>query len=125
METTETMGRTMTATLLHMQRHIVRLEAEVEALKAGRTESVPPARAGYGLTALRVFLPASLVRVLHQEAAMRDVRGDAVKNAVVDHLLTVVKPHLAQYVGLERELSKTDPLGGFDITATLLVGLPK
>lgn len=124
-------GAPSTEQLLHMQRHIVALEAEVEALKAS-AKTVPPgargATAGYGGSQLTVVLPADVVRSIYMDALTRERHRDvdeALKRKVVEHFLHKQFWNIAPHISLEREPSTTDPLGGFDITARLIVGTPK
>ena len=113
-------------TLLHMQRHIVALEAEVEALKAS-TKTVPPARAPYGMTELSVRLPSDVVRSIYLDALTREQHSDtdeALKRVAVEHFLHKQFWSIAPYVTLECAPSTTDTLKGYDIIARLVVGSP-
>ncbi len=122
----------LTDMLLAMQRYVVALEAEVEALQAGGAKAVPPgargATAGYGGSQLTVVLPADVVRSIYMDALTRERHRDvdeALKRKVVEHFLHKQFWNIAPHISLEREPSTTDPLGGFDITARLVVGTPK
>lgn len=112
--------------LTELRLRVLSLEQEVEALKAS-TKSVPPARAGYGMTELSVRLPADVVRSIYLDALTRERHSDtdeALKRKVVEHFLHKQFWSIAPHVTLDRVPSTTDPLGGFDITATLLLGMP-